>query len=302
MTQSVIPEILGRNPNTVLLIVSTYAPEAEKQAREPYGTFLSAGEKSYLSDKSSPHYGQVVYLFLNEPSHQEYPDFWRTNKMNQNLQRLSSYAGLQYAASLNIEYSLKLRSDAFLGKRDACSALTRYVQDYPIIASPDQQVNPLTQLKGRIATPDHTRTLNSCFPEWPMRQYFICDQWMFGYTTDLKNFFSLSSPSWDCGRGIKTDLLPENHLMECWMKDLGIPPTSRGIEEMAGRYMIIAGMVEFEYLSLKRQSYQDYLSRGVAYLTEVFTGWEKFCVFFKEAHWLKAMAEFQTMKKDHVSA
>jgi hypothetical protein len=78
ITRDVIRNFLGYN-SRILVIVSTYSPEDDDLSRH-----LSAFENHMVLE------GVLIYVFVKPPSEAEAPDFWRTNRWNQNLQRLTS--------------------------------------------------------------------------------------------------------------------------------------------------------------------------------------------------------------------
>lgn len=208
---------------------------------------------------------QVVYLLIPEPSRSLFPDFWRTNHVNQNCQRLSTAIGLRYARDLNISLCLKIRADAFFDKKNSCKYLfEECLRDFPVVQIPHK---PPVELKGRIVDADHVRQ------NWHVDgDHFLCDHWFFGWTEDLIKFFEVEKGKtcWDEGRGMKGYGFAETNLAHVWMKDLGIDFFPSGIIELSARYMGIAGMVELEFLCQKHKSYEEYQRRGKEYLEQIY--------------------------------
>jgi hypothetical protein len=193
---------------------------------------------------------------------------------------------LRHAKKLGIQLVLKTRTDAFLARTNVCEYLfEKYVRDNPIIPRfGDRQT-----LKGRLVTTDHTR--DPFHKPRINREYFICDQVIFGYTQDLLGFFNMDPGSWwDEGRGIGTGDSVETNLTECWMKDQDIDHSIDGIAEIAARYMAVCGMLEIEYLCQKKQSYDLYVKNGYSHLEAIYKHYEEICgKFFKTADWIRWM-------------
>ncbi len=253
-TNKVVQLFLERNSNAIV-IVSTYLPEDSSPEE-----LLSQEEFQLVS--GGP--GRLVYLFLELPSRSLEPEFWRTNIWNQNSHRLSTFAGLRMANSMEIPFSLKIRSDAFLGKRNICEYLYEsFVQAYPPIPHPDTR-----KPAGRIVVGEYSKR-RSENQHWPqICDHDISDFWFFGHTTDLMIYFEVRQGSqWNRGSGITTKTYPETNLAELWMKEMQIPLTM-DLSEVMGRYMAVASSLEIEFNWLKRwhPDYQRYLKQGKTYL------------------------------------
>ncbi len=251
---------LDRNSLKTLIIVATYLPPDEHNGDRCPGTFLTQHERDAVDS------GRLVYLFVREPNRAEFPDFWRTNQRNQNLQRLTSFVGIRFAQDLGIPVTLKCRADSFLGM---CH-VTRYLTEKYLIPFP---VRPLLDKnpRGRLVISDHTKRKRDNMHFTQLGDHFIADFWMFGYTQDLLQYFDITSTStWDDGRGIRLDSCSESHLAQVWMKDMGIPETI-GLEELVSRYMAVAESVMVEFIWVKRfHDYNRYMNEGHAYLNQIF--------------------------------
>lgn len=257
ITQTVIRTFLERNNPSVIIIVSTYG--------DPEGKFLSDFERKQISEPEC----RLVYLLLELPSKEKYPEFWRTNSRNQNCQRLSTFMGLNYAKQLRVPLCLKCRADTFLGIREVCKYLeSKYMNLYPVIPH-SRHSSELP--RRRIVISDHTkrRCDNMHFRE--LGDHFICDFWFFGETEDLLSYFDITSDSyWNEGSGIAVVDCSESHYAELWMKDLGLP-SSMTLEELTARYMAVAESVPIEFVWMRRfHDHRRYLREGLDYLNKIF--------------------------------
>lgn len=240
LTRDIIRTFLGRN-NNVLIIVVTYG-----------NPILSPFERYMMDD------GVLVYITIREPP-ESYTDFWLTNRWNQNLQRLSSYIGLNYAHSLGIEYSLKIRSDMCLEKEDVLRYLRSQIDSIPINPRVNPEwaaMPPQEEMKGRIAITGHGTLKASFNNPYP---YHIRDFWLFGHTTDLMRYFDITERSgWRWGAGMLTLLAPESNLAIRWLDDMHI--TVGDTLELVARYFVICDPqdVEAQRLNTKIMTYQDY--------------------------------------------
>lgn len=247
-TKTVILEFLSRNPN-VLIICSTY-PSARDS--------ISDGEKALVEA------GLLVFLFVTEPPQDLWPYFWETNHANQNLQRLSSYVGLEYARMLGIEFSLKIRSDTFLGKKEVIRYFKEQLETYPA----QTQIAP-SEVKSRIVVSGQGTITTPGF--WA--PFHVRDHWYFGHTEDLVKFFDISSESsWADGTGVAISC-PESAMTCVWMKDLGI--TAIDTRDLLARYFIIEDAAEIEQVRLTQTQYwtldyHKYKSEGIPYLRQVY--------------------------------
>lgn len=265
-TERAIRVFLERNTPDVLVIVATYHPPGCRTADD----FLSDYEKNIVLRHQGPHVGRLVYLFINEPSRETYPDFWRTNYWNQNLQRLSSFIGLRYAKNLGIPRALKCRADAFLGMSNVCGYLRTCLEELPVF--PDKDFDS-RRLLGRIVVSDYAVRQCDNVRSPSLGPHQIADLWFFGYTDDLMLYFDIREQStWAGGAGISTACAVENNLTEQWMRDVGIT-TQDGAGELTARYMYICDRVEVEYVSPKAEhDYERYIREGKPYLAQVFAG------------------------------
>lgn len=247
----------NNDPETVLLIVSTYLSSAERLGDEPAGSSLSQFERDIVMENKGPHSGRLVYLFLKPVDKDEFPDFYRTNYWNQNNQRLSTFMGLRFADSLGIEYVLKCRSDSFLAAPNVCKLLKeRYSDKYP----PHSEA----KMHSRLVVNDHaTRRLQNCkflLPifRWDkiMGPYFICDRWLFGYISDVMTYWDMRVGSkWDGGRGIRIDSSVETNATRVWMAELAIPdPIPEDITPLLSRYFIVASCLDTQFVFGKYES------------------------------------------------
>lgn len=241
LTMDIIRTFLSRNTN-ILVIVSTYTSHA-----------LTPFEK-YMMDE-----GVLVYITIHEPP-ASYQDFWRTNRWNQNLQRLSSYIGLAYAQSLGIEFSLKIRSDMYLEKEDVVRYLKDKIEGIPVVPREVPSwagMNPPDEMKGRIAISGHATFNVSKNQPYP---YHIRDFWLFGHTTDLMRYFDITERSgWRWGAGMLTLLAPESNLAIRWMNDMNI--IASDTMELVARYFVIINPedVDSQRMNSKVITYAEYM-------------------------------------------
>lgn len=294
-TPTVIRMFLERNDPNFLIIVSTYMPSQESIGEELCGTFLSSFEKSIvLPSEENPYTGRLVYLFLRLPDKNEEREFWRTNYWNQNLQRYSSFVGLEYAHDLGIEKALKCRCDAFLGMHNVCRYFSReLVESVPIFPVDDTH---LSRLRGRIVTGDFTKVQSENMRVPELGEYHIMDFWLFGYTTDLMTYFDLREGSfWNRGSGIRTDLTVETHLAELWMKEIGISQSQvRNVLELVGRYMAIADSVKVEFVLLRPGYHhlKSYMTHRVGYLRRAFRAMMSNWRFVTHSRWKQEVEKY----------
>ncbi len=283
-TERVISIFLERNPPNVLVIVSTYLPPEEMNGDNIIGSFLSKYETSILENSKSPNNGRLVYIFVRTPGHVDCPDFWKTNFLNQNRQRLTTFAGLQYAKHLSIPFALKCRSEAFLGLRNICKSLIRLVERYPLLLSQSSPPN----LEGRIVVSDFSRTQASNPRRQHLGEHHIADFWLFGHTDDMMNYFDMRSGSpWNGGKGINTCHDVEENLAECWMRNVNISRETK-LKELAARYLIVVDSVDVEYVWLKRHhSFEIYLERGRQYLAQCMNHYQREWVLLHHQEWLE---------------
>lgn len=257
-TRTCIEEFITRNTD-ILVIVATYLPD------DMSALPLSPYELARISE------GVLVFIFVKIPNREQWPEFWRTNQANQNLQRLSSYAGLRYAASLGIEYSLKIRSDTFLGRPAVISYMRMQLEKhYPPFPTESDSI-----MKGRLVV---GAAGSFCEPHpHPQYPYYINDHFYFGHTTDVLAFFNLST-GWDNGSGMRI-AHPEHSLTTRWMQDMNIRvPTTR---ELLARYFIIEDPHDVETARLDPRglhgcwwsfNYYRYLKEGSSYVKEAYGG------------------------------
>lgn len=247
-TKTVILELLSRNPN-VLVICSTY-PEAKE--------LISNTEKALVEA------GLLVFLFISPPEQDLWPYFWETNHANQNLQRLTSYVGLEYSRMLGIEFSLKIRSDTFLGRKEAIRYFKEQLKTYP----PRTQIAP-SEVKGRMIVSGQGTISNPGF--WA--PFHVRDHWYFGYTEDLVKFFDISSESsWADGTGVAISC-PESAMTCVWMKDLGIEAVDT--KDLLSRYFILEDAAEIEQVRITQTQYwtldyDRYKVEGIPYLRQIY--------------------------------
>lgn len=259
---------LERNPDSVLVIVSTY-----HEGEQSLDSQLTDYERSIVLDRSGRHVGRLVYLFSKIPSKTTYPNFWKSNHWNQNLQRLSSFIGLRFADELGISMSLKCRSDAFLGAYDVCRHLNfKLLLTEPLLPVPNTDtLLHREKLSARLVTSDHAKTHREN-PNRHLGEYHVADYWMFGNTKDLLVFYDIRpSSSWNGGLGIGTTTAVETDMTEVWMRDVGIPPLGGTVEELLARYMVVADSVsDVEFVWMRHgygyHSLDLYLKQGQKYL------------------------------------
>lgn len=289
-TQNSVRMFLERNdPASVLVIVCTYLPLED----QPMGTFLSPYEKSIVIDQEGPYVGRLIYQFVKLPSRTEYPEFWATNmEKNQNCQRLSTYAGLRLAENLSIPFVLKCRTDSFLGLPNVCDTLLQdYINKYPLLIHPEDEACR-EKIKGRIVTCDHNAR-NS-------EHEYISDFWYFGWTSDIMNLFTMKPGSaWNEGVGMSTGGNPEQNLIDCWKREVGIKKNyGASIVELAARYFAVACSIKMEFLWQERcHNFDRYITEGKPYLEQVHYGHYYHNTRYHEYQWVKDVVEFQRNEK-----
>lgn len=262
MTKIVIEQMLYRNPD-VLLILSTYLPPDEENGQRRIGSFLSSEAERVLM-----RVGYLILVLIKPPSHTECPEFWRTNDNNRNLQSLTAYAGLQHASNLGIEFSLKLRSDMFLGRhRIVCHLRCELEHEFPL--PPARTLPP----RGRIVVSAQGTTAST-------DRYQVCDHWMFGYTEDLMKFFNLD----------RRLLNPGMDLAHEWMQRIGLTSAS----ELLGRYMMTEDSTFTEQVNLSQLDYSRYLREGSKYLTTITAASDASSTTTRD-DWLNLVRRYQHM-------
>jgi hypothetical protein len=254
-TDTVVRMFLERNLDT-LIIVSTYIDQRIRDIAE---------------SNVKNHAGRLIYISVRLPSRDTEPDFWRTNYWNQNCQILTSFVGLQFARDIGISFALKIRSDAFLGKKDVCS----YMRETLLEKYPVRHEN----LQGRIVIPAYGKIKSEITVEPRVCMHDVPDFWFFGHIEDLLKYFDVRQGSkWDYGRGITMQFFPESNLAELWMRQVDIPSETT-MEQLLGRYMIVADSMDIEFVWLGRwhPDLERYLREGHIYL--------KLQYHAEERHW-----------------
>lgn len=246
-----VKTFLERNGPTVLVIVSSSTENIP----------LSEFESQIVNEGCGPHAGRLVYLHVEQPpvsnGDQEAVEFWKTNYHNQNLQRLSTFAGLSFAQSLGIPIALKCRSDSFLAKINVCD----YLNDKFL-------KNATTQ--RRIVSSDHTRSEDYHLRVPAAGRFHIADLWLFGSVEDLVEYFDMRKEScWDEGRGVSTEHAVETNLAEFWIRNARIFPRPQGLRDLIERgHLAIADSVDVEYLWMHTpHDYEQWTVLGKDYLT-----------------------------------
>lgn len=257
-THNTITMMTERNPQS-LIILSTYE------------TPLLSSEKC-----------ENIVLILNKiPSKEKYPDFWLTNFYNQNLQRLTSFVGVQHAKNLGIPVCLKVRSDGIFGKQNICEYLDFCSKSQPLLGTNTSQV------KRRLVVSDKSRKY---FPgDQVIGEFFVYDHWLFGETEDLFKFYDMTEGSaWHEGRGIETSTTPETHLTKCWMKNVGINDANN-LVELASKYLVVTSTLDVEFVWQKGENLQRYLCEGKSYLQHEFSLQDRIRKYYTRDQWLKTV-------------
>ncbi len=270
-TRKVIREFLANNKD-VLIIISSY--EADASAMDDWERQLEAE-------------GTAIYIFSAEPPRSN-TEFWRTNFANQNLQRLTSYAGLKRADELGIEYCLKIRSDTFFAKRGIIDSMIDLLQKYPVCRPPD--FNESNTMRGRLIVSGHaTMTDPAIIQHFP--PFHIRDHWYFGFTKDVLRFFDIHSSAWNGGSGI-LQCSPESSMTRIWMKDLGIHAADT--IELLARYFIVMDFERVEQFRIHfpaheeahwRMDEDEYRARGTAYFVDYLKRVENPLFFTSHSQW-----------------
>lgn len=289
ITEKIIKIFLERNPKDVLIIVSTYSPEDEKQGRVTRGTYLSPWEKDIVIHEEGEHVGRLVYIFVQPPSRQESPDFWSCNQQNKNLQRLTTFAGLKLANELGIPFSLKCRSDGLLGKPNVTKDLREEVLRYPLIKGLEYS-SVKHPMKGRIIISEFSR----CGHGIEFNEYHVGDQWFFGYTTDLMRYFDMHKDSfWFTQRMIPPHRgNTETDTCLSWLKNIGLYSSDMDFKELLSRYMIVGDDRTLEFLWFKYRLYDfdAYMREGSSYLKN-HPGARQWYEVVKHEQWIKWMRQ-----------
>lgn len=292
-TKIVIDQTLFRNPD-VLIILSTYLLPEEETGQKPLGSFLSDTERELVNA------GYVILVLIKAPTQEECPDFWRTNSLNRNLQRLTSFAGLRHAHFLGIEFSLKLRSDVFLGRHGLIRHLRREVEtEFPLKPRSGFE----GRMKGRIVVSGQGTITDP--RTWVPDPFHVRDHWYFGYTSDLLRFFDITDrSSWKNGSGL-TAHNPESSMTQLWIKDLGLVVDTPG--ELVARYMITEDAVFVEQIRLAPRppgwmfDYTRYLREGIGYLNQVYSRADTPCCVTSHATWAKFYEELLRREEAELS-
>lgn len=251
-TRTCIEEWLSRNDNIVIIVSTTTVIRFEE---------LSPYEKARVQE------GLLVFIIAKPPDPIRWPDFWRTNHSNQNLQRLTSFVGLRHAyLELKSKFSIKVRSDTFLGRKHVLRHMINEVEeDFPL-AKEDAQTSGM---RGRLAVTGHcTISDESALPNAP---FHIRDHFYFGYTEDVLSFFEMRT-SWNNGAGIGISA-PESAMTVLWMKDHNIKAATT--IELLSRFFIIENASFVEQVRLLPKgtwfmNYTRYLREGESYVAEVY--------------------------------
>lgn len=296
LTERVVRIFLERNPPDVLVIVSTYIFDEEEKGENILGSSLSSFEEEVVISEKRPEYsGRLVYIFIKKPDKQVFPDFWRTNHQNQNLHRLTTFAGLNFAKTLDIEYCLKIRSEAFLGKDDVCGFLIEEISRFPLKIGPELPFSsPGKEIKGRIVICEQARDDNFAFLDGVLA-YHVGDQWFFGFTSDLINYFDARKISfWDDGKGFVDHWCVETRLCLTWMRNVGINYNKDfNFRQLAARYFIMGSTNEVEFIWMKYRwhSFDKYMIGRKEYLTRQMGNERHFADAVHREDWLKWLQE-----------
>lgn len=239
-TNNTISIMTERNPES-LIIVSTYSTPPSRIATTRH--------------KAEVDKGHLVFLFIGFPSTALFPQFWAKNFRNQNLQRLTSFMGVEFAKELQIPICLKIRSDAILGRPNVCKYLDELRDKYP---PPFFRSCQEENIGKRMVTYEGAR--KPCYEnrEQGIGDYYIFDHWIFGDTNNLIKYFEIT----EAGGDISVDKCPETHLAQCWMKNQRIAKCSDGVSELCARFFIVTTRFEVEYVWQKYENLQEYLQHG----------------------------------------
>jgi hypothetical protein len=180
---------------------------------------------------------RFVIVACNIPG-PEYKDFWRTNKSNQNLQRLTSFAGLRLAQQAGCPVAVKMRSDAFLAMESCCEKLKLIVDQHPILHDPQAENH---EQKARILVSDLCVLIDDRNPTWwHMGHFFVADVWSFGYVEDLMRYFDIRDGTlWNRGEGMPTDEHAESNLARQWKSEMCLRGDMQ-LLEMMSRYFVVS--------------------------------------------------------------
>lgn len=255
LTNRVIKIFLERNEPNVLIVVSTFASS-------PEGQFLSEFEKDIVIKKEGPHVGRLIYLFMPRP---HAVDLLKCIFTNQNLQRLSTLTALQFIQTLNVPLTLKIRSDAVLGKTNICKYLyDKFITLYPPMPHPEVKLEH-AGIRGRIVVSDDTKRQRQQPRGDDIIEYFVYDHWLFGCTIDLIHYFDVAvadTASQD------TESI-ETKLAKSWMRKVGIPESYDNLHDISARYLAVADSVDVEFVWNGTHNFDRYEQEGVAYLRDI---------------------------------
>jgi len=274
-----LPTLLSRNPDT-LIICSTYLPDDETHGLTKPGSSLHPFIKSILFDDGSLEGGvpdgelrknyreRLIFLFVRVPE-RDNKYFWNLNRHNQNLQRLSSYIGLEYARRMGVQFVAKSRQDIFIGRYSFCSYLEPYSL-HPLLI-PDGETPKIT---GRLVFLDiYTKTRNMGHAHFG--NFHMGDLLVFGHASDVCSYFDIAaineqkvSATWISPSGSCYEMYPENNFSSPWIEQTGVTkfPTSEGETpffmrtfEFLARYgALVDAYEELGFLWPERYWYNNY--------------------------------------------
>ena len=184
---------------------------------------------------------------------------------NRNIQRWSTYNGINRAKELGFKYSLKSRTDHFFKNPNTINILKMNIETFPIFNSNGQI--------ERIIVPNGGTTLNQSWGG----PFHISDHWLFGTTEDLYNYFDINNPHWDRNNrqnlpGVATEV----EFCRLWMKKMNINYTSFS-EFLKDRFIVLDNTDLF----------YDQLKEKVSNIMLVKTDWNKWCdpLTIHSRHW-----------------
>lgn len=264
-SENTIRIFFNRNPESLIVVCSYTNNILDFDPEGKWTTELSSG--------------RLVFLFIDYPCKTKFFDFWKTNFFNQNLQRLTSFIGVNFVKEIGIPICLKVRSDSFLGRPNICQYLNDVSNEKPLLLREGENIG----LKRRMVNCNRSR--RKCFMTWEDRlgEYFLFDHWMFGDTGDLIKFYEIEKG----GNDINVGQSPESSLTELWMKREGITDCQDGVAELCARYFAIVDTAEVEFLWQKVESFGQYIREGSLYIQREFEHRSRMFRHFTKTEWLE---------------
>jgi hypothetical protein len=188
---------------------------------------------------------------------------------NRNIQRISTFYGLQKAKELGIKYCLKSRTDHFFKHPKLIEILKHNLKSFTIYNNV-----PSYGQQERIVVPNGGTTLNYWCGGANGRggAFHISDHWLCGTTDDLYNYFDINNPFWKAenSSNFSTSEHPvvatEVEFCRLWMKAQNID------------YDCVSEILRDRFIVLDNQSlYYDQVKTYCDDITNIKTNWIAWC-------------------------